>query len=44
MYITYIFVDCEWDLKQNFVQYRVNDADINEPQTPSLNVHGPPKW
>ena len=24
----------EWDLKQNFAQYRVNYADINDPQTP----------
>ena len=24
---------CEWDLKQNFAQYRVNYADTNEPQT-----------
>ena len=29
-----IFVVCECDLKQNFAQYRVNYADINDPQTP----------
>ena len=36
-----ISVVCEWDLKHNFAQYRVNYADINEPQTPWRNVHGP---
>ena len=29
-----IYVVCEWDLKQNFAQYRVNHADMNDPQTP----------
>ena len=28
-------------LKHNFAQYRVNYADIDEPQTPWRNVHGP---
>ena len=36
-----IFVVFEGDLKQNFAQYRVNYADINDPQTPWRNVRGP---
>ena len=36
-----ISVMCDWDLKHNFAQYRVNYADIDEPQTPWRNVHGP---
>ena len=33
-YVLKYFRSFEWDLKQNVAQYRVNYADINEPQTP----------